>query len=208
MEEQRFRFFLRELADKLKTSDVDKMKYLCSDTIEAGALDEISARDLFALLQNRNLIQPSNISFLIQLLDDCDRKDLVAQAKAELNSDVVPESGVASNQMMSSHNSPHRVFLKQLSDELTSSNLDDFKFLINIPGMYPYTLWQVSRKGLHYNNCTTSASFAFMISSMRLVTFKVFFTVKVLRNDTVNYLCEQSKIYYSQMGYLFLIYER
>jgi len=136
MEGQRFRAFLHGLADKITSSDLDKMKFLCSDKIEAGALDGISARDFFVLLQNRTLIEPSNISFLIELLDDCDRKDLVAQTRAYFNADVVPESGVDS-EMMSSHKSPHRVFLKQLSDELTSNDLDSFKFLINIPGTFP-----------------------------------------------------------------------
>lgn len=134
MDEQRFRFLLYRLADKLRTEDVDKMKYLCSDQIEAGALDGISARDFFILLQNRYLIQPSDIHFLLKLLDDCDRKDLVNQARSETGADVVPESGVSAIGTGNQFNNEYRMFLKQLSDELTSNDIDSFKFLMNVPG--------------------------------------------------------------------------
>jgi len=71
MESNNFRAFLLRISDHITEEKLRQLKYLCSDEIPEGDLENISSSlDLFKDLQRRQIIGIDNLSFLKQLLSD------------------------------------------------------------------------------------------------------------------------------------------
>lgn len=138
MDEAELRRLLHSIGSQTRERDLQNLKYLCSDQIEAGLLHPVdSAIDLFNLLLTRDIIRPSNLSFLEDILDKIGRKDLVSKIRSS-GRDVVSESPASSSDsatISSQDNRNYRVLLNQLCDELTKRDVESLKFLVSVPGM-------------------------------------------------------------------------
>ena len=78
-----FRLKLTEVASELDVGKLNRLKYLCSDTIPAGDLEKVKTPEqLFLELEHRKKIEPNRLKFLIDCLDGVGRKDLAADLKS------------------------------------------------------------------------------------------------------------------------------
>lgn len=138
MDEAELRRLLHSIGSQIRDRDFQNMKYLCGDKVQSGLLQRAeSAIDLFNLLLTRDIIAPSNLCFLEDILDKSGRKDLVSKIRSS-GRDVASEGPITSSESTTSFfqdNKKYRVFLNQLCDELTKQDLESFKFLIGVPGM-------------------------------------------------------------------------
>ncbi|XP_031561863.1 caspase-8-like [Actinia tenebrosa] len=137
MDEAELRRLLHSIGSQIRDIDLQNIKYLCSDKVEAGQLQQTeSAMDLFILLLNRDIIGTSNLVFLEDVLDKSGRKDLVSRIKSS-GRDMASEGPVISSESTTSgsrqDNIKYRVFLNQLCDELTRQNIESLKFLVSVP---------------------------------------------------------------------------
>ena len=72
-----FRLRLTEVASELDIERLAKLKYSCSGEIPAGELEKLKTPEqLFLELEQRKLIEPSNLKFLVDRLEIIGRKDL------------------------------------------------------------------------------------------------------------------------------------
>lgn len=64
-----YRTPLLRISDNITEKNLEKLKFLCSDDIKEGELEEISSPlKLFKALERRELIRVDNLSFLRELL--------------------------------------------------------------------------------------------------------------------------------------------
>ena len=146
-----YRRILKEVADNLTFSDVGSIKFVCRGLIGAGALDKIPNREplkLFKLLEERQIISEGNLKWLRDILKQIQRIDLVLKIPVEFcQSDFVDggamvAAGSISSGMFSSSPtrgggvSPYRMLLKEVADDLTTENVSEMKFLLDVPGLY------------------------------------------------------------------------
>ena len=79
----KFRLKLSEVASELEMEKLEKLKYSCSGPIPAGDLEKIETPDqLFVELEQRKLIEPNRLQFLIDRLKTVGRKDLADDLKS------------------------------------------------------------------------------------------------------------------------------
>lgn len=79
----KFRLRLTEVASKLDSEKLARLKFLCADSIPAGDLEKISTPEqLFLELEQRKEIAPSSLDFLISRLESVGRKDLADDLKS------------------------------------------------------------------------------------------------------------------------------
>lgn len=139
-----YRRLLKDIADELTFSDVGSLKFVCRGKIGAAKLDLIpndKPLQLIKLLEERLLISPTNLIWLRAILKQIKRMDLVAKIPKELcpqSSSDVTDSGAPPISSPDCQDTdvvpPYRVLLKSISDELTRDNIDEMKFLLDIPG--------------------------------------------------------------------------
>lgn len=80
---ENFRLKLTEVASKLDTEKLERLKYLCSDSIPAGDREKITTPEqLFLELEQRKEVAPNNLKFLIDCLVHVGRKDLSDDIKS------------------------------------------------------------------------------------------------------------------------------
>lgn len=79
----KFRLKLTEVASELDVEKLDRLKYLCSDSIPARDLEKIKTPEqLFLELEQRKEIEPNSLKFLIDSLQSVGRKDLADDLKS------------------------------------------------------------------------------------------------------------------------------
>ena len=79
----KFRLKLTEVASKLDSEKLEKLKYLCVDHIPAGDLEKSNTPEqLFLNLEQRKKIEPSRLDFLVERLESVGRKDLADDLKS------------------------------------------------------------------------------------------------------------------------------
>ena len=79
----KFRLKLTEVASKLDSEKLSRLKFLCADCIPAGDLEKINIPEqLFLVLEQRKEIEPSRLEFLIDRLESVGRKDLADDLKS------------------------------------------------------------------------------------------------------------------------------
>jgi hypothetical protein len=134
---------LKEIADNLTFSDVGSMKFVSRGKIGAGALDQVPNNEplkLLKLLEERQIISEGNLTWLRGILKEIQRIDLVTKIPDEFcqQIDVVdsPEMGAGGSGSMVASDvvSPYRALLKAVADDLTSSNVNEMTFLLDVPG--------------------------------------------------------------------------
>lgn len=65
----KFRILLLRISDHITVGNLEKLKFLCSDVIEEGELEEMnSPLKLFKALERRELVGVDNLLFLRELL--------------------------------------------------------------------------------------------------------------------------------------------
>ncbi|EDO34459.1 predicted protein, partial [Nematostella vectensis] len=80
MTEITFRSLLNKIADELRDTDLQRLKYLCHGKIGAGELERAtSAIEFLRLLQQREMISKDDASFLEELLYQAQRRDLASR---------------------------------------------------------------------------------------------------------------------------------
>lgn len=74
-----FKAMLAQIARDLDSKDLEIIKYLCIGNVSKADLEDAgnSAVELWRLLQQRELIKPSDTAYLKRLLNGCRRDDLV-----------------------------------------------------------------------------------------------------------------------------------
>ena len=149
-----YKKMLKEIADNLTFSDVGSLKFVCRGLIGAGALDKIPNKEplkLFKLLEERQIICDGKLKWLQDILRQIQRIDLVLKIPDEYCQSVqrdFPDGGemvaaastsggmVSPSPIGAGSVSPYRMLLKQVADELTSDNVSEMKFLLDVPGLY------------------------------------------------------------------------
>ena len=77
-----FRLKLSEIASKLDEEKFTRLKFLCADCIPDGDREKISTPgELFLELEQRTVIAPNQLGFLIHCLGNVGRKDLADDLK-------------------------------------------------------------------------------------------------------------------------------
>lgn len=72
-----FRLKLTRIASLLGTEQLERLKYLCQDDIPHGDRERIKTPEqLFLELEQRQVITPNSLQFLINCLENIGRKDL------------------------------------------------------------------------------------------------------------------------------------
>ena len=72
-----FRLKLTKVVSELDVENLNRFKYLCSDSIPAGDLEKIKTPEQLLLkLEQRKEIEPNRLKFLIDCLEGVGRKDL------------------------------------------------------------------------------------------------------------------------------------
>lgn len=72
-----FRLKLTSIASLLGTEQLERLKYLCQDDIPHGDRERIKTPEqLFLELEQRQVITPNSLQFLIDCLENVGRKDL------------------------------------------------------------------------------------------------------------------------------------
>ena len=77
-----FRLKLSEIASKLGEEKFERLKFLCTDHIPDGDREKIrTSEELFLELEQRTVIAPNHLEFLIKWLGEVGRKDLADDLK-------------------------------------------------------------------------------------------------------------------------------
>ena len=137
---------LKDIADNLTLSDVGTIKFVCRGTIGAGALDKIPNGEplkLLKLLEERRIISEQNLTWLQGVLKKIQRVDLAMKIPDEFcqyidtvdSAEMVGTGPQSSGMVDSGVVSPYRELLKTVADDLTSSNVNEMKFLLDVPGL-------------------------------------------------------------------------
>lgn len=134
------RKLLKQFSDALTIGDVGSMKFVCRDKIGAALLERVGndkPHELFQLLEQKGLIMSDNLSWLREIFIRIQRFDLAEMIPGcpERQDSV---DGGYSDRPLSSPLSPgisrYRSLLKELADDLTNNQVDEIKFLLNVPG--------------------------------------------------------------------------
>ena len=146
---QRYKKILKGIGDDLTFGDVGSLKFICRGKIGAAALDKVPNREplkLFKLLEERMIITQDNLTWLREILKQIQRMDLVNKIPDDLCKQSTSGDVVDSGQMLSGSQSsgmmvppdlvsPYRALLKAVADELTTDNVNEMKFLLDVPGL-------------------------------------------------------------------------
>ncbi|XP_017326249.1 caspase-8 isoform X2 [Ictalurus punctatus] len=118
MEDQEFRKLLVQVHNSLSQNEMLELVFLCSDILKKDLSDVVTARDLFSLLQKRDLLSSDDSSLLVELLKIIKRDQLIRDL--QLNP-----------QLSRSRVSPFRRMLFELSENISDDDLRNIKFLLN-----------------------------------------------------------------------------
>ncbi|KAK2849978.1 hypothetical protein Q7C36_008761 [Tachysurus vachellii] len=112
-----FQRILVRVQDSLSNNEVLELVFLCSEMLKKDLSSVVTARDLFCLLQDHNLLCPKDSSLLVELL------------KIIKHEKLIRELGLNSN-LSCSRVSPYRQMLYKLSDNISDDDLKTVKFML------------------------------------------------------------------------------
>ena len=139
-----YKKILKDIADNLTLSDVGTIKFVCRGKIGAGSLDKIPNGEplkLLKLLEERLIISEQNLTWLQGVLKKIQRVDLAMKIPDEFcqyidtvdSAEMVCGNPQSGTMVDSDVVSPYRELLKTVADDLTSSNVNEMKFLLDVP---------------------------------------------------------------------------
>ena len=139
-----YKKILKDIADNLTLSDVGTIKFVCRGKIGAGSLDRIPNGEplkLLKLLEERQIISEQNLTWLQGVLKKIQRVDLAMKIPDEFcqyidtvdSAEMVCSSPQSGSMVDSDVVSPYRELLKTVADDLTRSNVNEMKFLLDVP---------------------------------------------------------------------------
>lgn len=118
-----FQRVLLKVQEFLTVDEVQDLVFLCSDLLSLKDLSTVtSARQLFSLLENRDLLSWEDPSLLLELLRILKRNSLIRNLTSE---DFMPTNTTYSQQI-----SPYRQLLYELSESICEQDLKNIKFLL------------------------------------------------------------------------------
>ncbi|XP_026768393.3 caspase-8 [Pangasianodon hypophthalmus] len=112
-----FQEILVQVQDSLSQTEVLDLVFLCSDMLRKDLSSVVTARDLFSLLQNHDLLSSEDRSLLVELLKIIKRDKLIRDL--QLNP-----------QLSGSRVSPYRQMLFDLSENISEDELKTIKFVL------------------------------------------------------------------------------
>ncbi|XP_045431360.1 caspase-8 isoform X2 [Pipistrellus kuhlii] len=119
---------LYEIGEALNSYEVAALKFLSLDYIPPRKQEPIKdALMLFEKLQEKRMLEESNLSFLRELLFRIDRLDLLEKGLKTSKEEMQKELQIPGRAQISAY----RVMLFQISEDVTAQELKDFKFFLN-----------------------------------------------------------------------------
>lgn len=119
---------LYEIGEALSSDEVASLKFLSLDYIPPRKQEPIKdALMLFEKLQEKRMLEESNLSFLRELLFRIDRLDLLAKGLKTSKEEMRKELQIPGRAQISAY----RVMLFQISEDVTAQELKDFKFFLS-----------------------------------------------------------------------------
>ncbi|GAA6108074.1 caspase-8 isoform X1 [Tachysurus ichikawai] len=112
-----FQRILVRVQESLSNNEVLELVFLCSEMLKKDLSSVVTARDLFCLLQDHNLLCPKDSSLLVELL------------KIIKHEKLIRELGLNSK-LSCSRVSPYRQMLYKLSDNISDDDLKTVKFML------------------------------------------------------------------------------
>ncbi|XP_027020035.1 caspase-8 isoform X2 [Tachysurus fulvidraco] len=112
-----FQKMLVRVQESLSKNEVLELVFLCSEMLKKDLSSVVTARDLFLLLQDHNLLYPEDSSLLVELL------------KIIKHEKLIRELGLNSK-LSCSRVSPYRQMLYKLSDNISDDDLKTVKFML------------------------------------------------------------------------------
>ncbi|ROL53408.1 Caspase-8 [Anabarilius grahami] len=123
-QEMEFQQMLLRVQESLTGDEVQDMVFLCSDLLSPKDLSTVTlGRELFSLLENRNLLSPEDPFLLLELLRIMKRNSLLRN----LPFDAFTQ---ASGMLYAQRISPYRQLLYELSESICDQDLKNIKFLL------------------------------------------------------------------------------
>lgn len=115
---------LLKVQEALTVDEVKDLVFLCSELLSLKDLSTVSsARQLFTLLGNRDLLSREDPSLVLELLRILKRNSLIRSLTSE---EVIPTNGTKYSQLISTY----RQFLYELSESICEQDLKNIKFLL------------------------------------------------------------------------------
>ncbi|XP_075036227.1 caspase-8-like [Mixophyes fleayi] len=116
---------LLRVSDGLGQKEVQALIFLCGENIRTVEKDNIKdAKMLFSLLQSKDLISEDDLSFLKEILYRIGRKDILKKTLRI----TAPE--MEHLQISTQHISSYRILLYEISESLTTDDVEMVKFLL------------------------------------------------------------------------------
>lgn len=123
-----FYIWLHETAEQLGNEELAALKFLCLDHIPQKRQESIKdVLELFQRLQEKEMLEEGNLSFLKELLFLISRWDLLSNTLNSSREEMERELQVPGNAQVSAY----RVMLFKLSEAVSESELRSFKFLLS-----------------------------------------------------------------------------
>ncbi|XP_045703615.1 caspase-8 isoform X2 [Phyllostomus hastatus] len=119
---------LYEIGENLNSDEVASLKFLSVDYIPQKKQEHIKdALMLFQRLQEKRMVEENNLSFLKELLFRVGRLDLLKKYLNTSEEEMKKELQIPGKAQISAY----RVMLFQISEDVKTSELPSFKFLLN-----------------------------------------------------------------------------
>lgn len=119
---------LYDIGEALSSDEVASLKFLSLDHIPPRKQEPIKdALMLFEKLQEKRMLEESNLSFLRELLFRIDRLDLLEKHLNTSQEQMRRELQIPGRAQISAY----RVMLFQISEDVTAQELNDLKFFLN-----------------------------------------------------------------------------
>ncbi|XP_029462106.1 caspase-8 isoform X2 [Rhinatrema bivittatum] len=122
-----FHKLLYSISEDLDTDELSALKFLCLELIPPKKQEGIrDVKDLFQKLQEKELLEDNNLSFLKELLFRIKRNDLLIRKLSISREEMKRTLQVPGMAKIS----PYRNLLLQLAEDMTKEEISDFKFCL------------------------------------------------------------------------------
>ena len=141
-----FRQHLYWISNQLSSQEVENLKFMCNDVVPRRQLERIrSGFDLFCVLEGKNLIFPTDVEFLKEILETVGKDHLVKKLLNEGGGWGIVEvhESSASNMQLSAESEAQydalelkkafKTLLIKVGDELMEQNIRDIAFFFQDP---------------------------------------------------------------------------
>ena len=121
-----YRKQLKQISDDLTSGEVDNLKFLTAERIPLGTRERInSAQKLFDALENLGLLKIDNMDYVIRLLQQIGRKDIITKHKLQLSGKESLE-----NEPEDQVDHSFKSLLLVLGQQIPSADLESLKGLV------------------------------------------------------------------------------